>query len=901
MKEIALIGCFSSADANQKNKEDKPNLYKQIKEIITGNQYELSYLFLLVEWRYKIDEQVNDYKKIIDEDTELNENQKSRFKNILETVEFTENISAIEKNHVYYMVSSNSTGFDIQWFYDQYFAFVENLSCNNVCLNLVSGNVQSKTALHMIPMSFPNKHFNSYYNQMEKGEHRTDPDALAYMEGNCSELLDESEFPGYGSRIVFPNMNYIRNKIYVHTFNSYIKSKDYSAAYFYLIGKKPLFEKLDKEKTDLYIKCFEEKRKLLFHVGDNDCFYVTQEEVADYFLQRLTYLKSIPDDKKLTYSSMSVLQDLIYTLFHIEENDRTNEIPDYRIKKEGNHYILKDEEFIYSVGCYYYKNRKINNGRLESNPFSISEIDSFIRAFNSNRHANEQDNEYNSFTSNQFDIIIESLIKKYDSGYCSYSSSHKKFADFYKDISNLQYSIPNKDEKENEKGFDFKNVKPNSKCCVLSMMGSTDPGTIWTKDGQEYYFMYGSNLAFYKEIQRDGNPLKTCLEQNKIPHYLMVTKEIAETFKNNNAALNQLKNIYGNQNIHLIPFGCDSEANDFIEAWSRLDNKESDYSIENCFRAMEKFMSTKINEFDDVFVIVSSGIPHVKISSYFLSVFHPNKIHVVEVAGPNDSYKGLKKNKDSRNNTNNAGRQRTYGKEIKSIDYPNVLVQQNLVPIKLELLYKQKISFDTFDSPEIEQIEGYGKVKKIFDENIDMDSENPNRDKKVISNLIRLHYVQTETQGFDYCLETIFYEYQEKLRKRSDLKRFFESWDIRDLPIDVKKCIRQYNQSAEDSIPEQLDTKRPKTGRLYGIVRGILYKNYYDRTIKLKDLHDIDCLWDVVSRNKHKSESDNKYNNDQSIELILKFNQKLEEKYKIDVEILDHFKRKILLQYSLYC
>ena len=902
---------FSAADW-YKDEKSNPFLAKYVNGILNEKKFKLAKILLIygMKENHSEDEIRESLEKtLIHCVSSTEERIKDYFKKPkIRFFSSNEDDFSSKEDGLYIWINRNKDN-SVQNFYNLFYKICEGSGEKIFLLNMVSGNIQSREALQYLEFGFgdPKLKFHYFFQSQENNsatKHKTDIGALNFAKNKNFTIPIESDYSNFKLRVKEKNTRAMSNNAVMFSVNNYLKSGKYQEAYTVLEFHKGLFKE---GIIELYEKCFSDEVKLPIEEEYFE-YVLTAKEFSEYFLYRLMYL----DQSRASKESCRVIYNLLWTIYNLKCSKE--------VKNNG------DGKYRFPIGFY----EKLNNGnrndfsfiRISSKQFHSQNYKSFFDLYNSLRHFKdpkfrsfddkEQAKIYNDTREFLKDVFFDDYIRYTDFSNCE---SFNMLKSEVKDKLKLtEESFSGYIETRNESG--------KKDICFLSCMGSTDPGNIWedTKNNTKY-FMFGSSLCFCKAVdlsdEEDFKELRKWKRKNKFSYYFLCTKEISDTFKENQIHLTDLESesFYNNQ-IHLLPFKENpnfSDSYDFENLYQDESGEKSIYDFENSYRICKMIVDKLLLQFSKIYILESSGIPVIKMCWSFLSMQYQNRLIIYECIGPKEAYGkdfeqvSSKENNQIQPNNQNCVSVKEEGLHFNTENKYNILNMvtiESLSPMYLEQFLTQKLSYENL----MKKLELEGKKIPQFDYSKINDL--------LIKVLLKTHYQiefgeeKNAIMEMDFCFEEMASRIKNyfddlKFENHDDAKQFYAEWKEKKR-FSMDNSTYYFIKNCYQENPEDIEFNG--ITRMSGSILFCIYCYIHDfneqKTKKLL-LH-VNEIWKKVSFIKHPSESENWKNENAPIftnNILEEFIDNLvfkdvQSDYRNALEMYENIKKKVRNSYS---
>ncbi len=795
MKNIDIIGVFSNADLWGKK---LPVLYKTLAACLKAKErYRLSKVYLLYGVSGKNESPLSPEETFLETYSHIYEGLKEHYPDVdlclfkkpyfhewndedLEDLQF-------EKKGIHLCLKKAKPGESLSTYsYYRFFSYcLASSQADAMLFNLQSGNPQTKEALQLAELSYMGKSF--LYNESFKNKgsiHQNDNSAIAYLKdkGGHPEITEEKDFnPAFPGRVdAKAEDEELAREAHGNLVRFLIEKGNYLEAYRECV-EHPY--SLPEGKREVLLSLFSDYRSLRFD-SDNR---VSKSDVADYYFSRLAYLEALPKSERGDKLACSILNRLLYTLFHLECSPYVKREEEAFLVVGDEHYSAKEyERFIDRFNGDSYA----DNGKLFIDPFAVQGKDypekinpknlkKFLSRYISFRHPSLD--EYKKDSSEHYDptSFLGSLKAKFDSQYCSYLSAFQGRS-FQASFSKLKSFLLEDTKETRIEGYLLPpELKEGERVCLLSMAGSTDPGNL--PEGMKGLFCYGSTLCFTKALENPEGCAKEAkeyllpLKGEKLPLYFVLTAETASFFfKESKLSYEDLKEIYGGHDLRLVPFARNGIGNAIrprkrVSSVSSLKEKdlldlqsygeeEKGYSYELCFDFVSELIHALLNQYDRIYLVESSGLPNCKTALAFFSAFYPERIKTFSVKSPQDFYNfkdprpAFKPGKDT------------------PISFDAPIPELTASPTLLELILNEERSSALllsyleqaidYDDLEEDSLKGFSSEER--ERMKEHDEKELSKQERVARELAKAHFLiedgkpRLALECMDFCLESIF-------------------------------------------------------------------------------------------------------------------------------------------------
>lgn len=910
MKNITIIGIFSNADwLTSKNKA--PVLAKMIESIRENEDFRIGKILLIYGCKYENGKHISDDKiienlsqtaQVISDERIACYLKNPIIRQIPDSKEQCDYTSDDDGLYLWIPETNKNTN-ETCYFYDEFIKIMKSAKCQYYYLNLTSGNIQSREAIQFLPTVFSQKNFYIFTENKIEPTHKTDPQALEWIKGEKDGIEEECKLSDYKSRVSFKSKNSEMYKHFIENTIQYnIEQENFFTAYYHLKENESLF---GQNTIDLFDSCFLPFTSIKYHDDYYGRYYITEQELAEYFLHRLMYISALKGKQKYSKLTMNVLSDLLYTLYHLS-TDENGKCQMHYLTKEGDEFVFNNknqkdnEESAKNIGKKYtsntndiYGNGPLNNYKfinfnLKKYPYNFN----FCSIYNQYRHPN--DPKYKKCTEEQIRDYIDQLISNLKDLFVTKFKSHTKYyeCDTFKKIKTAF-----KNDLISVVRVRKKPTMNQGKTCYLSLMGSTDPGNIRLFDDGNRYFMYGSTLCFSKDLSNEKNKdfdeLRRIKKKNGLPYYLICTKEIANAFCEHNIEVADLekKELY-NSEIHLLPF-INKDDISINQSYSFSEVKDlckdmTDYSLNACFSICTQIIDQLLSlGYDNIYIMESSGLPYVKMSFTYLSYVHQDKIKILECKDPSKAYESeldIKHSKYKIPNSIAADELITAKQHLASAvqafndKYRSTLLDYiktgSLIPTYLFLYQTQKTTMDHIFSANTDFMNELNHSITEAAKNIPQSEEDfitsTEQDNKLINALVKAKYcLQYKEEidavlGLDFCFEYLVgHNLKKYIVDNADAttsnfyKTLIENGSIAETEdCEVKKYVEHALGELIKNDLKYLFSSITRKSSVYYIAIYYYLKKVNVDTAK-KNIKEFDLVWEQCSNLKHNSDSNN--------------------------------------------
>ena len=781
-----------------------------------------------------------------------------------------------EKNPIFIILyHPNEQGISVVSHFSALYSLLEMSSSNTICLNMKSGNVESREALtsaasQYVSLNKPKK----FLMYEEEGYPNVPRNKLS------SDYIDEDDdkagFPGknYIGRLQVKNVDQseslIQAKVTEAQFKASIQNNHYQEAHRMIENKKSMIRD-NKGLLKLFFHAMDEKYQFPSIVHNNR---FTLEDLSTFIGEKLlylTFLKKEGGGKFTSYAVFHQIERLLYVI-HQFENFRGKYISD-----NGNgFFMIKDDDdydYVKRFNNYYESYNNVNNGRIEY--FKIPGGNSFDRIYKTLRHPTSKTspNEMETCLCN----MIGYLSDKYSGNkgpykYCSYDRNNPTganipdlFEQYKKQLSECKFQFKHNLTQSWKKQIEY--IK--NEFCYVAFLGSRDPYGYLKKEDtglKQDIRTFGSTVLFAKALKE--------MSRNQIhaPFYLLVSKEEGTRLINNKED-QELKCLIGQNKVFFLPY-----TEDFNVLRNCINNKKSledvvalakdgsghdKYDYNSCFKVTENLIILLKQKHKHILAMESSGIPYVKMDLTYFSSLIPDYLHILMVKDPLQFYsdKFIPKNAEEITKTKTMTAPTNimdlkdlslvtdefYRKE-RVLSLSNELVLQEILPLELEQsLENEGYDIDPEMKDKLDQLQNYNS--KIKDDDV------PNNLCLVKNMLKKEKYVNLVNQA-SFLFQLVFCcSYIDKIFLESgnpELKEF----------VDVKKKHKVNSTNVflkkMKNKDSGLDLKQKywNTCR-FGYAISYVYLTDYlkkDPTDAKNLLTPIKKCWEKCSNLKHKTE-----------------------------------------------